>query len=191
MLNDLYQEPMPDDMPDTGEETNADYDFATGSLPSNEQLDEFMKEFSVEKEDKGCPLEPEPEDYDDDLPMPDEESISTATARNTAEFIVSTIDEGAAAGLSFLSKEPADNFRAGKMQRKNLEDLFTKFCKERGTEIPLVWQIFFCLATVYGSKIPYAMSLRKQHQAEEELAAARRALERDRAEFEEMRRNGR
>ena len=93
---------------------------------------------------------------------------------------ISIIDEGASTGLAYLSKDPQDNFRAGKEQKKNLENILTKFCKEKGTEIPLPWQIFFCLATVYGTKIPYALDRRQINQEREEIDRLKLQLEKDR-----------
>ena len=51
---------------------------------------------------------------------------------------------------------------------------------EKGTEIPLPWQIFFCLATIYGAKVPYALDRRKLNQEKQELDNIRKQLEEDR-----------
>ena len=162
MINDLFAGdafvPEDEEIPATETEvSNEDYVFADGELPPSDQLDAFLEEFAINKEEKNAPDEPTPEELENEGDPLDEDAISTQTARNTAIFIVSAVDETASAGLAFLSKDSQDNFRAGKDQRKNLENLFTKFCKEKGTEIPLGWQIFFCLATVYGTKVPYSI----------------------------------
>lgn len=186
MLDELYNNPDdPElDTPPSQAELNENYGFADGNLAPSEQLDAFMAEFEQEKEEKDCPLEPLPEDLEENEPE-DEEEISNQTARNTAQFIVATIDEGASTGLSYLSKDPQDNFRAGKEQRKNLENLFTKFCKEKGTEIPIQWQIFFCIATVYCAKIPYALDRRALNKEREEIERERKALMEDRQRLDE------
>ena len=191
MIDDLFDEQelldpqeIEDITPDE-ENPNASYQFSTGDIAPSEQLDAFMEEFAQAKEEKGAPDEPTPEELEkletDDYV--DEEQISSQTARNTAQFLVSTIDEGASIGLAYLSKDPQDNFRAGKEQKKNLENLFAKFCKEKGTEIPLPWQIFFCLATVYGAKVPYALDRRKLNQEREEIENIKRQLEEDRSKL--------
>lgn len=188
MIEDLYNEQedldaqVIDDINPAEEDPNATYQFATGDIAPSEQLDAFMEEFAVAKEEKDAPDEPTPEELEtlETGDIEDEEEISSQTARNTAQFLVSTIDEGASIGLAYLSKDPQENFRAGKEQNKNLENLFAKFCKEKGTEIPLPWQIFFCLATVYGAKVPYALDRRKLNQERKELENIRKQLEEDR-----------
>lgn len=188
MIEDLYNEQedldaqVIDDINPAEEDPNATYQFATGDIAPSEQLDAFMEEFAVAKEEKDAPDEPTPEELETLKTgnIEDEEEISSQTARNTAQFLVSTIDEGASIGLAYLSKDPQENFRAGKEQKKNLENLFAKFCKEKGTEIPLPWQIFFCLATVYGAKVPYALDRRKLNQERKELDNIRKQLEEDR-----------
>ena len=188
MIEDLYNEQedldaqVIDDINPAEEDPNATYQFATGDIAPSEQLDAFMEEFAVAKEEKDAPDEPTPEELQtlETGDIEDEEEISSQTARNTAQFLVSTIDEGASIGLAYLSKDPQENFRAGKEQKKNLENLFAKFCKEKGTEIPLPWQIFFCLATVYGAKVPYALDRRKLNQERKELEYIRKQLEEDR-----------
>ncbi|MGM9838140.1 MAG: hypothetical protein ACI30A_06605 [Paludibacteraceae bacterium] len=176
MLNDLYitpTAPEPLDTDPSEENPNEDYQFVTGELPPDEQLEAFLQEFNAEKEDTGAADEPDPE-LDD--PGNDEEAISLQTARNTASFIVNTIDDAAALGLGYISMEPPDNHRAGKAQKKNLENLFTRFCKEKGAEIPLGWQITFCLATVYAAQIPHALDKRKINQARIEMEKREQAL---------------
>ena len=188
MIEDLYNEQedldaqVIDDINPAEEDQNATYQFATGDIAPSEQLDAFMEEFTVAKEEKDAPDEPTPEELEtlETGDIEDEEEISSQTARNTAQFLVSTIDEGASIGLAYLSKDPQENFRAGKEQKKNLENLFAKFCKEKGTEIPLPWQIFFCLATIYGAKVPYALDRRKLNQERKELDNIRKQLEEDR-----------
>lgn len=184
MLDELYNTDIQSQ--ETGDQDpNAEYVFADGELAPSEQLDAFIREFSIEKEEKGAADEPTPEELANEDPDPeDEDIISTQTARNTAQFIVSTIDEGASIGLAYLSKDDQDNFRAGREQRKNLENLFTKYCKEKGTEIPLPWQIFFCLFTVYAAKVPYALDRRKINTELEEIRREREALMADRKQLE-------
>ena len=188
MIDDLFAGdafvPENEDMPATEPEvSNEDYVFADGQLPPSDQLDAFLDEFAISKEEKNCPDEPTPEELEEDETPIDEEAISVQTARNTATFIVSTIDEGASIGLAYLSKDDQDRFRAGKEQKKNLENLFTKFCKEKGTEIPLGWQIFFCLATVYGAKIPYAIDRRKINEELAYIEKQRKELDDERAKI--------
>lgn len=184
MIDDLLEleELDTQDIPQQEEDPNASYPFATGDIAPSEQLDAFMEEFAQPKEEKGAPDEPTQEELEEleNNDIIDEEQISNQTARNTAQFVVSIIDEGASTGLAYLSKDPQDNFRAGKEQKKNLENIIAKFCKEKGTEIPLPWQIFFCLATVYGAKIPYALDRRQINKEREEIEHLKLQLEKDR-----------
>ena len=183
MFDDLFQQP------DTNQEENIneEYVFADGTLAPSEQLDTFMEEFAVAKEEKGAPDEPTPEELETEEEPVDEEELSTQTARNTAQFLVATIDEGASMGLAWLSKEKQDDFRAGKEQRKNLENLFTKYCKEKNTEIPIQWQIFFCIATVYAAKVPYAIDRRTINKERELIRKLKKELEEERHELLRLR----
>lgn len=185
MLDDLYKEDIIETT-GTEEDPNSGYVFADGELAPSEQLDAFIEEFATEKEEKGAADEPTPEELalGEDNPE-DDDIISTQTARNTAQFIVASVDEGASLGLAYLAKESQDNFRAGKEQRKNLENLFTKYCKEKGTEIPLPWQIFTCLFTVYVAKLPHALDRRKINNELEQIKREREALMADRKRLEQ------
>lgn len=172
MLDKLYDPNNEQEIIEPGEkqsfEQEEDYEFVTGTMPPHEKLAAFLEEFNEEKEDTGAQQEPEPQD---ELPADpeDPEVISTTTAKNTAYFIVGTIDELASKGLALISEDPAENFKAGKEQRKNLETLFTHWCKEKGAEIPIGWQIAICIFTVYLAQVPYALNRRKMHQKEKEL----------------------
>lgn len=185
MLEDLYnpdnnQDPIPED------DVNRNYVFADGQLPPSEQLDAFLEEFAEEKEEKNCPTEPTPEELENEDVVEEEEAISNETARNTAEFVVGITDEVASAGLAYLSKDDQESFRAGRNQRKNLENLVTKLCKQKGAEIPLGWQIFGCVATVYGAKIPYAIDRRKLNDEIAEINRQRKLLEEKERELDKQ-----
>ena len=57
MLNDLYQNPTdtePIDVSSSDESSNENYQFVTGELPPDEQLEAFLQEFNAEKEDTGA-----------------------------------------------------------------------------------------------------------------------------------------
>ena len=183
MLKDLYND-NPEDI--QAEVYNQDYAFADGTIAPSEQLDAFIQEFAVDKEEKGAPDEPTPEEIAEiETGDPqDEEEISNLTARNTAQFVVMTTDELASAGLAYLSKEKQDDFRIGKEQRKNLENLFAKYCKEKAVEIKIEWQILFCMLSVYGSKIPYALDRRAINKERAEIEDMKKAIEKQREAIE-------
>lgn len=183
MLDDLYQDNPEDIQP---EEYNRDYQFADGTIAPSEQLDAFIREFAIDKEEKGAADEPTPEELAElaNEHPEDEEEISTLTARNTAQFIVASTDELASAGLAYLSKEKQDDFRAGREQRKNLENLFTKYCKEKAVEIKIEWQILFCILSLYGSKIPYALDRRAINKERAEIEGMKKDLEKQRLAIE-------
>lgn len=188
MLDELYNHANPDlNNPDdlTPEEYNEDYQFADGTLAPSEQLDAFIEEFGIAKEEKNAPMEPSPEDIAElETGEEDEEEISTITARNTAQFIVGTTDELASMGLAYISKEKQDDFRAGREQKKNLENLLTKYCKEKGTDIPLPMQILVCIVTMYATKLPYAFDRRRINEERQEIEEMKVALEKQRQSLE-------
>lgn len=188
MLNDLYNNANtnPDNADElTPEEYNENYQFADGSIAPSEQLDAFMEEFSMVKEEKNAPTEPSPEDLSElENEEDNEEEISNITARNTAQFLVGTTDELASMGLAYISHEKQDDFRAGREQKKNLENLLTKYCKEKGTEIPLPMQILVCIGTMYATKLPYAFDRRKINEERREIEQLRIELEKQRQSLE-------
>ena len=116
MIEDLYNEQedldaqVIDDINPAEEDPNATYQFATGDIAPSEQLDAFMEEFAVAKEEKDAPDEPTPEELEtlETGDIEDEEEISSQTARNTAQFLVSTIDEGASIGLAWKAGVAAE-----------------------------------------------------------------------------------
>ena len=187
MLDDLYNNsPDPQETEELSpEQYNEDYQFADGTLAPSEQLDAFMEEFGLVKEEKNAPVEPSPEDLQElEAGEENEEEISNITARNTAQFIVGTTDELASMGLAYIAKEKQDDFRAGKEQKKNLENLLTKYCKEKGTEIPLPLQILVCVATMYATRLPYAFDRRRINEERKEIEALKEALEKQRQSLE-------
>ena len=187
MLDDLYQNNIEtsETLDLTPEEYNEDYQFADGTLAPSEQLDAFIEEFGITKEEKNAPVEPSPKDIDElETGEEDEEEISNMTARNTAQFIVGITDDLASVGLAYIAKEKQDNFRAGKEQKKNLENILAKYCKEKGTEIPLPMQIIICLGSMYASKLPYAFDRRRINEERKEIENIRKELDKQRLSLE-------
>ena len=168
------------------EDINSTYEFATGQIDPDDSLEEFLSEFQKPKEETGIAEKPSDEDFDeDDLTDP----VTSEQAKYTAQFIVDMTDEIAARGLALCSKNPVDEHRAGKEQKKHLKDLWTKFCKEKGAEIPLGWQITLTMLTVYGSQVPKALQDRKLNEEKIKLWEDQKRLELDRQIFEEEKEN--
>ena len=84
MIEDLYNEQedldaqVIDDINPAEEDPNATYQFATGDIAPSEQLDAFMEEFAVAKEEKDAPDEPTPDELEEleTGDIVDEEEIS-------------------------------------------------------------------------------------------------------------------
>lgn len=166
------------------EQTSIDsenYNFSDGDLTG------FEEEFLQPKQDMD--INEEPEDFDNDEFGEDSQQDPAAMARmakNTAKFITRITDEGAALGLSLISKNPASAHKADPDSLKELERIITEYCKETGGQIPLWAQLVICLVTMYGFQVPQALHDRKINLEKERLENDRRQLERERKEFEEQ-----
>lgn len=170
------------------EDTNSDYQFADGYIDPDDKLEEFLEEFRKPKQETGAPEQP---DENEDDPLENEDPIANENARYTAEFIVNVVDDLAANGLSILSKNPIDDHRAGKDQKKHLKRLWTEYCKEKAIDIPVGTQIVIAMATIYGSQIPAALNDRKSNlkleqikEEEQRLSYDRHLLEQEKKQFE-------
>ena len=178
-IEELFDDSQPQDV-------NATYEYVNGNIDPDDSLDEFLEDFQKPKEETGIAEEPSDEDFDDTDEI---DSVTSEQAKYTAQFIVDVTDEIAARGLSLCSKNPIDEHRAGKEQKKHLKDLWTKYCKEKGTEIPLGWQITLTMLTIYGSQIPKALEDRKLNEQRMKLWEDQKRLELDREIFEEEKQN--
>ena len=159
-----------------------DYQFADGDLST------FQTDFSAPKQDMN--IEEEPEDFEDE---PDDEpengseqpSISASkAARRTARFLTRITDQGAAFGLSLVSKNEIESHKADKESLHELENIITEYCKDTGGNIPLWAQLVICLVTMYGFQIPQALSDRKLNSERIALENERKALEAERKNYE-------
>jgi len=157
-----------------------DYQFADGDLS------DFQTEFAAPKQDMGITDEPEGfEEIDEANNGSEQSAISAAkAARSTARFLAPIIDQGAAFGLSLVSKNDIKHHKADKDSLKELERLIAEYAKESGGEIPIWMQILICLVAIYGFQIPKALADRKLNNERLELEKERRAYQEARKNFE-------
>lgn len=160
---------------------DSDYQFADGDLST------FQTEFAAPKQDMNIGEDPvEFEDLENELNPDHQPEISNAKmARNTARFLTPIIDQGAAFGLSMLSKNKLAEHRADKESLKELERLVTEYAKQSGGNIPLWMQLLICLVTMYGFQVPKALEDRKLNTERAALESERKALEEERKKYEQ------
>jgi len=158
----------------------SDYQFADGDLS------DFQTEFAAPKQDMGITDEPEDfEEIDEAHNGSEQPAISAAkAARSTARFLAPIIDQGAAFGLSLVSKNDIDQHKADKESLKELERLIAEYAKESGGEIPIWTQILICLVAMYGFQIPKALADRKLNNERFELEKERKELADIRKDYE-------
>ena len=161
----------------------SDYQFADGDLSG------FQAEFAAPKQDMN--IDEEPEDFEDpedeELNEDDEQPIvSTAKmARRTAKFITRITDQGAAFGLSLVSKNNIEKHKADKASLHELENIIAEYCKDTGGNIPLWMQLLICLVTMYGFQVPQALEDRKLNTERAALENERKSLEIERKNYEQ------
>jgi len=162
-------------------DSTSDYQFADGDLST------FQTDFSAPKQDMN--IEEEPENFEDETEElsngSEQPAISAAkAARNTARFLTPIVDQGAAFGLSLVSKNDIESHRADKESLKELERIIAEYVKQSGGDIPIWAQLVICLVTMYGFQVPKALADRKLNNERLALEDERKALEIERKNYE-------
>lgn len=145
-------------------------------------VNDFFAQMSRQKEDMGI-SEPMPDDNEqpetDELEPTDEPRIqvNAAPARATAKLITTVIDTTLPAGLAMIAQAESNEFKATPDERDELTEALTEYVRLKGGDIPPGVMVLILVSTIYGSKLPYAVQLRKQKQKENELAERERIIE--------------
>ena len=148
-----------------------DYQFEDGDLSFINELDKPKEAMQFdERPDLGIP-----EDSDDPLNAigPDDgehnDELIAAAVEETATLITDTIDNGAAFGLSLISKNPIETHKATDDQKGRMRKIIYVYCEKTGGYIPLWLQLVILIIGIYGVQIPGALQARKINILEEKV----------------------
>lgn len=140
-----------------------DYQFEDGDLSFISELDKPKEAMAFdERPDFG-------ETVGNDDPLnaigPDEgehnDDLIAAAVEETATLITDTIDNGAAFGLSLISKNPIETHKATDDQKGRMRKIIYVYCEKTGGYIPLWLQLVILIIGIYGVQIPAAIQARK------------------------------
>ncbi len=117
-----------------------------------------------------------------DEPLPEFESedvsgggggagAANVSAAVSGSIVAMAIDRGAALGLAYLAHGEPDDFRADKSEYRDLQSAIESFMEQSLMRLSPGVQLFLALASIYGSKIPEALRMRKRW--EDEMLAGR------------------
>ena len=114
-----------------------------------------------------------------DEPLPEFESedvsggggAANVSAAVSGSIVAMAIDRGAALGLAYLAHGEPDDFRADKSEYRDLQAAIESFMEQSLMRLSPGVQLFLALASIYGSKIPEALRMRKRW--EDEMLAGR------------------
>lgn len=182
-ITDIKPDPMQEENP------SEEYQFADGYIDPDDSLEEFLDDFRRPKEETGAADQPDENEFEEE--NGDEDLIGTDAAKYTADFIVTVTDEILAQSLAYISKNPAEQYRAGKEQRKHLKKLWKNYCQEKQIELPPGTQLIIGMGAVYGPMFITAFSDRKTNlklerlkEDQHRLSYDREMLKRERESFE-------
>lgn len=96
----------------------------------------------------------------------DDFKLDDFTSESASEILVGIIDTALPAGLAALAKGKTEDFQAEKEQKKTLQKSFKKYLDAKGLDLPPGWLLLFLVLTIYGVKVPTAISMRKEYKEE-------------------------
>ena len=156
------------------EERQDNYQFAAGDL-------NFIDEMAQPKQHMELPEMPEMDEEnenntDSTEQEPQNDELIAAAVEETATIITETIDNGAAFGLSILSKNPIEVHKATDEQKERLRKIIYVYCEKTGGYIPLWLQLVILILGIYGTQIPAALEQRKINILEEKVREQEKRL---------------
>lgn len=160
------------------EQQPQDYQFAAGDLS-------FIDEMEQPKQPMNISERPDFDTFDPTDPTGNLDTIEddgqhdeliAAAVEETANLITDTIDNGAAFGLSLISKNPIDSHKATDEQKGRMRKIIYVYCEKTGGYIPLWLQLIILIIGIYGVQIPAAMQARQINILEEKVREQERKL---------------
>ena len=95
--------------------------------------------------------------------------MRAGAARASGKLITTVIDTTIPAILAGIAKGNIEEFKAAPEDREELEEALTEYMKLRGGDIPPSVMVIILISTIYLSKIPKVIELRKLNNKQEEL----------------------
>ena len=116
--------------------------------------------------------------------LPRKLQASASVARATAKILTTTLDSAMSGIFGFISKGDASDFKADEDQRDDLETAFAEYVKLKGGDIPPGIALLLLVVSIYGTKIPMAIQLRKYNTEKEALLQRAERAEKQLLEFQ-------
>lgn len=157
----------------------------TGSNTTNDEVNEypsgdlkaFLDDYTTEKQDMNIDESDGLDDLEEKAAsFVDEEEKEPVTiqmragaAKASGKLITTVIDTTIPAMLAAIAKDNVEEFKAAPEDREELEEALTEYMKLKGGDIPPSVMVIILISTIYLSKIPKVIELRKLNKKQEEL----------------------
>ena len=144
------------------------YRFESGDLDFISEMEQPKQAMNIDERPDFEPTNPEEhEEYIENDGEHDD--LIAAATEETATLITDVIDNGAAFGLSLISKNPIEEHKATADQKSRIRKIIYVYCEKTGGYIPLWLQLIILIIGVYGVQIPAAMEARKINVLQEKI----------------------
>lgn len=153
----------------TTEEVN---EYPSGDLKA------FLDDYTTEKQDMNIDETEGLDDFDaitgnavneEEENEPVSLQMRAGAARASGKLITTVIDTTIPAILATIAKDNVEEFKAAPEDREELEEALTEYMKLKGGDIPPSVMVIILISTIYLSKIPKVIELRKLNKKQEEL----------------------
>lgn len=152
----------------TTEEVN---EYPSGDLKA------FLDDYKTEKQDMNIDESDGLDDFDaitgnaanEEENEPVSLQMRAGAARASGKLITTVIDTTIPAILATIAKDNVEEFKAAPEDREELEEALTEYMKLKGGDIPPSVMVIILISTIYLSKIPKVIELRKLNKKQEEL----------------------
>lgn len=141
-------------------------------------LKAFLDDYTTEKQDMNIDESEGLDDFDaitgnaaneEEENEPVSLQMRAGAARASGKLITTVIDTTIPAILATIAKDNVEEFKAAPEDREELEEALTEYMKLKGGDIPPYVMVIILINTIYLSKIPKVIELRKLNKKQEEL----------------------
>ena len=167
-----------DSFTEPAEQQPQDYQFAAGDLSFIDEMEQPKQPMNISQRPDFHTFEPTDPTGNLDTIEDDgqHDELIAAAVEETANLITDTIDNGAAFGLSLISKNPIESHKATDEQKGRMRKIIYVYCEKTGGYIPLWLQLIILIIGIYGVQIPAAMQARQINIREEKVREQERKL---------------
>ncbi len=137
-------------------------------------ISDFISEMNQPKQDFNLDIQPSEEETAlfDNAPQDPVEKVDvqmkSAAASASGKLFATVIDTALPATLAAIASAPAEHFKAAPQDRQELADALTEYMRLVGADIPPGMMVVILVLSIYGSKVPDVIRLRKEHKALQE-----------------------